>query len=59
MMSSNDVKRTRVNLAAALLAILTALVDEIGSGKIGQDLIFYMLIAAAMGVIGAWLSLKT
>jgi hypothetical protein len=58
MMSSSDVKRARLNLAAALLAILTALIDEIGSGRIGRDLVSYMLFSAAMGVMGAWVNVK-
>jgi len=37
-MSSDDVRRARLNLAVALLAILTAIFDEIGSGRIGRDL---------------------
>jgi len=58
MMSSSDVKRARLNLVVAFGSILTAFIDEVGSGRIGRDVITYMLIAAAMSVIGAWLNIK-
>lgn len=57
-MSLGDFKRARLNLATALMAILTALIDEIARGRLGRDIVTYMLLGAAASVIGAWVNVK-